>query len=84
MAITYKAMEMFPNIQVPILHKVYYSTSTDGVDAKYQTSLLDYQVTQWLKDNCRAAYYRSTYHQDKFIQFEDDEEAMMFALRWCR
>jgi hypothetical protein len=82
MAITYKAMEMFPNIQVPVLHKVYYSTSTDGVDAKYQTSLLDHQVNEWLRDNCRADYYRSTYHQHKFIQFEDDEDAIMFALKW--
>lgn len=84
MAITYKAMEMFPSIQVPVLHTVHYSTSTDGVDAKYQTSFLDHQVNEWLKANCRAAYYSSTYHRDKFIQFEDDEDAVMFALRWSR
>ena len=73
-----------PNAQIPVLHKVHYSTSTDGVDAKYQKSLLDHRVSEWLKENCRGAYYHSTYHQDKFIQFEDDEDAVLFALRWAK
>ena len=31
------------------------------------------------------AYYHSPgYLQEKFIQFEDDAEAMMFALRWAK
>lgn len=84
MAITYKAMEMFPNVQVPVLHTVHYSTSVDGVDAVYQKSLLDYQVDTWLKENCKGAYYHSTYHRDKFVQFEDDEDATLFALRWAK
>ena len=84
MAVTYRPMEMFPNVQVPVLHTVHYSTSVDGVAAEYQKSLLDYQVDVWLRENCRAAYYHSTYHQDKFIQFEDDEDAVLFALRWAK
>lgn len=77
-------MEMFPNVQAPVLHTVHYSTSVDGVDAVYQRSFLDYQVNSWLKENCKAPYYRSTYHRDKFIQFEDDEDATFFALRWAK
>lgn len=84
MTTTYRSMDMFPNVQVPVLHTVHYSTSVDGVNAKYQRSLLDYQVDEWLKNNCRAAYYHSTYHHDKFIQFEDDEDATFFALRWAK
>lgn len=84
MAITYKDWDFMPGKQIPVLHTVHYSTSTDGVDAKYQRSLLDHHVDAWLVENCRAAYYHSTYHRDKFIQFEDDEDAIMFALRWAK
>lgn len=82
MAITYKSVDWFTDLKVPVLHTVHYSTSTDGVDAQYQRSFLDYQVDSWLKENCKAPYYHSTYHRDKFIQFEDDEDAFWFALRW--
>jgi hypothetical protein len=47
----------------------------------YQRSYKDYLVDQWLKDNCRGNYYHSPgYMKEKFIQFEDDHEAVMFAL----
>ena len=84
MTITYKDWDLIPGKKIAVLHKVHYSTSVDGVDAQYQKSLLDYQVDQWLEDNCKERYYHSTYHRDKFIQFEDDEDAMMFALRWAK
>jgi len=77
--ITYKVLwTELPHIKVPVLHTVMYAHSTDGVDAKYQRSLVD----EWLKANCRAPYYHSIYHTEKFIQFEDDEDAMWFSLRW--
>jgi len=82
MAITYRDWDFMPGKKIPILHTVHYSTSVDGVDAKYQTSLRDHYVDAWLKENCKAQYYHSTYHRDKFIQFEDDEDAVLFALRW--
>lgn len=84
MAITYieKTEGLFAGLKIPTLHTVHYSTSVDGVDAQYQRSFLDYQVDAWLKGNCKAPYYHSTYHRDKFIQFEDDEDAFWFALRW--
>jgi hypothetical protein len=72
-----------PNVRIPVLYKIMYDHSVDGVDAQYQRSYKDHQVDEWLKANCRAPYYRSTYHRKKFIQFEDDADAMWFALRWA-
>lgn len=76
-------MEMFPNVQVPVLHTVVYSKTIDGVLAQWQVSYLDYKVNEWLKENCKHSYYHSPgYIQEKFIQFECDEEAVLFALKW--
>lgn len=73
-----------PEIRVPVLHKVVYAHTTDGVPASYQRSYKDHLVDTWLKDNCRHPYYRSPgYLREKFIQFECDEEAVLFALRWA-
>lgn len=84
MTIIYKSMDMFPNVQVPVLHKVVYAYTVDGVQAQWQKSYKDYIVNEWLKENCKHAYYHSPgYLEEKFIQFEDDQEAVMFALRWA-
>jgi len=83
MTITYKPMEMFPHIKIPVLHKVKYANTVDQVQAQYQRSYKDHLVDTWLKDNCRSPYYHSPgYLKEKFIEFEDDREAVMFALRW--
>ncbi len=83
MAVTYKPMGMFPNVQVPVLHKVIYAHTVDDVPASYQRSYKDYLVNAWLKENCRHPYYHSPgYLKEKFIQFECDEEATLFALKW--
>ena len=81
MAITYKTVF---DLKVPILHRVVYAkTEVDYIAATYQYSLLDHQVDAWLKENCRHAYYHSPgYMREKFIEFEDDEDAVLFALRW--
>ena len=85
MTIEYKTMEMFPNLRVPVLHRVDYAKTVDDVQAYYQKSFLDYQVDEWLKANCKSPYYHSPgYLREKFIQFEDDAEAVMFALRWAK
>ena len=82
--ITYKTDARFPGINFPVLHKVVYAHTTDGVQATYQRSYKDHLVDTWLESNCRHGYYRSPgYLKEKFIQFEDDHEAVMFALRWA-
>jgi hypothetical protein len=84
MTVTYKPMEMFPNIQVPILHKVVYAHTVDNVQARYQRSYKDHLVNVWLEENCKGAYYHGPgYLEEKFIQFEDDTDAVLFALRWA-
>jgi hypothetical protein len=77
-------MEMFPGVQVPVLHRVTYAQTVDDVQAKYQRSYKDYLVNEWLKEHCKHPYYHSPgYLKEKFIQFECDEDALLFALRWA-
>ena len=81
MTITYKTNPTWPGVKFPVLHKVVYAKTTDGVLAAYQRSYKDHLVEAWLKENCRHPYYHSPgYLEEKFIQFEDDEEAFIFAL----
>ena len=83
MTITYKSLNGFPNIKTPVLHRVVYDRRVgETVPQSYQRSYKDHLVDQWLKANCRHPYYHSTWHQEKFIEFEDDAEAVAFALRW--
>ena len=82
--ITYKEMKGFPSIKMPMLHRVVYASTQDGIQAQYQKSYKDYLIDEWLKSNCRANYYHSPgYLREKFIEFEDDEDATLFALRWA-
>ena len=75
--------ETFPDYKVPRLYRVDYAETTDGVEARFQRSLLDHQVNQWLEANCKGHYYHSPgWDKKKYIQFEDDRDAVMFALRW--
>lgn len=65
------------------LHKVKYAETADGVLAAYQRSYRDVLVDRWLEDNCKKPYYHSPgYLTEKFIEFEDDCDATMFALKW--
>lgn len=84
MTITYKTTPAWPGIKFPVLHKVVYAHTTDHVQAFYQRSYLDHKIDAWLKENCRSPYYHSPgYIYEKFIEFEDDQEAVLFALRWA-
>ena len=85
MTITYKTNDRWPGLKFPVLHRVVYDRRIhESVPAVYQRSYKDHLVDQWLKDNCRSPFYRSPgYLQEKFIEFEDDAEAVMFALRWA-
>jgi hypothetical protein len=84
MTVYYKTNERFPGINFPVLHTVVYAKTADGVPAQWQISYKDYIVNQWLEDNCNHGYYHSPgYLKEKFIQFECDEEAFLFALRFA-
>ena len=77
-------MQMFPKVQVPVLHSVDYAHTLDDVPAQWQVSYKDYCVNEWLKANCTHPYYHSPgYMKEKFIEFECDEDAVLFALRWA-
>ncbi len=65
------------------LYKVVYSRTTDGIRAQWQVSYKDYIVNQWLEENCKGKYYHSPgYLTEKFIEFEDSNDATWFALRF--
>jgi hypothetical protein len=84
MTVTYKDHEIGSLIlKMPVLHKVVYAKTVDNAMAMYQISYKDHLVDAWLKENCRKPYYHSPgYLMEKFIEFECDEEAFMFALRF--
>ena len=71
------------NGKPPKLHKVVYAHTVDEVQAMWQISYKDYLIANWLEENCKHPYYHSPgYLTEKFIEFECDKEALLFALRW--
>jgi hypothetical protein len=73
-----------PYAKIPVLHRVVYAHTVDHVQAFYQRSYKDHLVDEWLEENCRSPYYHSPgYLKEKSIQFEDEQEAVWFALRWA-
>ena len=81
MTVTYRKNTL--DLDVPVLHKVVYDYIDDSepIFTRYRSK--DIVVNEWLKQNCRHGYYHSPpYMREKFIQFECDQEAMLFALRW--
>ena len=65
------------------LYKVVYAETADGVLAAYQRSYKDWLVDEWLEKYCQSPYYHSPgYLTEKFIEFECERDATMFALRW--
>ena len=85
MAVTYKQpLSGLSGVNVPVLHRVVYAHTFDGVPAQWQISYKDYRINEWLKVNCKHPYYHSPgYLAEKFIEFECDEDAAFFALRWA-
>jgi len=84
MTIVYQTNDKWPGIKFPKLYKVVYGhrDDYDGLP-QWQVTYKEYTVNAWLKENCRHSYYHSPgYLPEKFIQFEDDEDAFMFALKW--
>lgn len=77
-------VKMVMTLKFNKLHKIKYAETVDGVLAQYQVSYKDVMVNDWLKTNCRSPYYHSPgYLTEKFIEFEDEKDAMLFALIWC-
>lgn len=86
MAITYvKKKYGETDLKFPVLHRVVYDRrENEPIMAMWQRSYKDHLVDEWLATNCQSSYYHSPgYVQEKFIEFEDDEEAVLFALRWA-
>jgi hypothetical protein len=70
-------------ITVPVLHKIYYGKLLPPGNWRGQEE--QRLIEQWLSENCQSAFYHSpVYLNDKFIEFEDDAEATLFALRWVK
>jgi hypothetical protein len=69
--ITYRT---FQDIVVPVLHRVYYNHS--------RASRFD--IWQWCKSNCKKPFYQApVWTGEYFVELEDDEDAVVFALRWA-
>lgn len=66
----YSDPEIAPTLRVPVLHRVYFS--------KYRIA----EMREWLEYNCRAKWYVSPGWTANFVEFEDDQDATAFALRW--
>lgn len=80
MTVHYKTNNM--GLTVPVLHRVVYHRDED-VQAQYYRTFKDFLIDDWLKANCRHRYYHSPgYLYEKSIEFECDQDAMLFALRW--
>lgn len=87
MAITYKIVwPDVPNFKVPVLHRVVYgySDALTNIAAEWEYwKQKDYHIRAWCEKNCSAAYYfHPGYTEAKFVEFEDDVDAMWFALKW--
>jgi hypothetical protein len=63
-----------PTVRVPKLHRVSYNLKYNWGEVHY-----------WCKHNCRAPSYMgpSWNGSNKFVEFEDDEDATMFALKFA-
>ena len=71
-----------PEVKVPRLHRVTYGYGT--FREKYEWNLKDRNIRAWCDEHCYAPFYfHAGYTNEKFVQFEDDKDAMLFALKWA-
>ena len=86
--ITYKhPWPEVPALKVPVLHRVDYAYEEGKMTSTSLTNSVqtDMDVRSWCKNNCRAAYYlHPGYTREKFVHFEDDQDAVFFALKWAK
>lgn len=59
------------NIKVPTLHRVDFGTKYNEGEVRY-----------WCNRNCRGPFYTASSWSGRFVQFEDDEDAVVFALKF--
>ncbi len=65
-------------------YKVVYAVYKDNVQSRNRYSYKDWLVEEWCKKNCQAPYYHNPgWTTEKFIEFENSEDAVHFALRWA-
>ena len=65
------------------MYKVVYDKTAEDIISMYQRSYKDHLVDEWLKEHCRGLYYHNPgWTKEKFIEFEHNEDAVWFALRW--
>lgn len=70
MIVYYSPYKDYPEITVPILHRVTFNAKHD---------LRTIEV--WCKENCAASYYGPPgWYPHKIMEFEDDMDATRFAL----
>ena len=86
--ITYKhPWPEVPALTVPVLHRVDYAYTEGNGFASTSLAKIwqtDMDVRAWCENNCRAAYYMHPgYTREKFVHFEDDQDAVFFALKWA-
>lgn len=60
-----------PTVKVPTLHRVNYNPKYNWGEVHY-----------WCKENCRAPAYVGPGWSGTFVEFEDDEDAVVFSLRF--
>jgi hypothetical protein len=63
--------DLAPTFKVPKLHRVNYNPKYNWGEVHY-----------WCKTNCRAPAYTAPAWSGSFVEFEDDEDAVVFALRF--
>lgn len=85
--ITYQyPLPNYPKFKLPVLHKVVYNSSISEYEGNGYIKaypLHDAEIEEWCRVNCKSGWYLSPSHSDEtFIEFEDDEEAVVFALMW--
>lgn len=68
--------------KVPKLHRIVWKTRTWAGSPSYLDENFP-EMDAWCEKNCRHPYYHGpAWQHDCFIEFECDQDATMFALRW--
>jgi hypothetical protein len=60
-----------PSVKVPRLHRVKYNPKFNWGEVHY-----------WCRENCQAPAYMAPDWAGTFVEFEDDEDAVVFSLRF--
>jgi hypothetical protein len=72
-----------PKVKVPALHRVVYDNIEYGTTKVWELSYRQLEVNRWLEANCKGRYYHGPgWREEQFIEFEDDQDAMWFALKY--